>query len=80
MTEDDPQAVLFFYMYRAPELSFGAKRLQGSLRGNAPSMNNRRDRAPKQKPPGEGGFCFGVRCGARTHDTQNHNLVLYQLN
>ena len=22
----------------------------------------------------------GVRCGARTHDTQNHNLVLYQLN
>ena len=23
---------------------------------------------------------FGVRCGARTHDTQNHNLVLYQLN
>ena len=25
-------------------------------------------------------FQFGVRCGARTHDTQNHNLVLYQLN
>lgn len=24
-------------------------------------------------------FC-GVRCGARTHDNQNHNLVLYQLN
>ena len=23
---------------------------------------------------------FGVRCGARTHDNQNHNLVLYQLN
>ncbi len=23
---------------------------------------------------------LGVRCGARTHDTQNHNLVLYQLN
>ena len=23
---------------------------------------------------------FWVRCGARTHDTQNHNLVLYQLN
>ncbi len=23
---------------------------------------------------------FGVRYGARTHDTQNHNLVLYQLN
>ena len=23
---------------------------------------------------------FGVRCGARTHDTQTHNLVLYQLN
>ena len=22
----------------------------------------------------------GVRYGARTHDTQNHNLVLYQLN
>ena len=23
---------------------------------------------------------FGVRCGARTPDNQNHNLVLYQLN
>ena len=33
-----------------------------------------------KKPPGEGGLSFGVRCGARTHDTQNHNLVLYQLN
>ena len=25
-------------------------------------------------------YPLGVRCGARTHDTQNHNLVLYQLN
>ena len=25
-------------------------------------------------------FTFGVSYGARTHDTQNHNLVLYQLN
>lgn len=23
---------------------------------------------------------IGVSYGARTHDTQNHNLVLYQLN
>ena len=27
-----------------------------------------------------GGCVFRVRCGARTHDNQNHNLVLYQLN
>ncbi len=25
-------------------------------------------------------FLPRVRCGARTHDNQNHNLVLYQLN
>ena len=37
-------------------------------------------RTTKKKASRKGGFLFGVRCGARTHDTQNHNLVLYQLN
>ena len=30
-----------------------------------------------KQPPGESGGCEGVRCGARTHDYQNHNLSIY---
>ena len=38
-------------------------------------------RPKKKDDPHESSlFSVGVRCGARTHDTQNHNLVLYQLN
>ena len=54
-------------------------------------LTQRGVRCKKRSPPHRGktkrerhqksfSFQFGVRCGARTHDTQNHNLVLYQLN
>ena len=44
--------------------------------GSAPQKGG----SQTKKTSRRGGLCFGVRCGARTHDTQNHNLVLYQLN
>ena len=45
--------------------------VQGDKNGAAPHRNTKK----------AGGLpAFGVRGGARTHDTQNHNLVLYQLN
>ena len=39
-----------------------------------------KDMENTKKAAFSGRLCVGVRCGARTHDTQNHNLVLYQLN
>lgn len=39
-----------------------------------------RTRLKAKKPPVREAVCFGVRYRARTDDTQNHNLVLYQLN
>lgn len=54
---------------------------------NAKVAYNKEDRlqekicAETRTAPGKiRGLQEGVRCGARTHDTQNHNLVLYQLN
>ena len=60
---------------------------------NAKVAYNKEDRLQEQEQPPEKicpktrttpgkirGLQEGVRCGARTHDTQNHNLVLYQLN
>ena len=61
--------------------------LQGTTR-NTPRRNSQysRDTTPQlevEKSPGwkpTGGFVLGVTDGARTRDTQDHNLVLYQLN
>ena len=49
---------------------------------NAKVAYNKEDRLQETRTaPGKiRGLQEGVRCGARTHDTQNHNLVLYQLN
>ena len=34
----------------------------------------------EKTPPKSPGACLGVDDGARTHDTRNHNPMLYQLN
>ena len=52
----------------------------GEFEGVRHLNHNRRSRSQTKRDGKFAVSSLGVRCGARTHDTQNHNLVLYQLN
>ena len=59
-----------------------ASRGEVSSRGAGTRVCREQDSAGNEKrPPIEiGGLFFGVTDGTRTRDSQDHNLVLYQLN
>ena len=88
MTEEEPQKKLFFYhnndnLCKDKEINH----LQGFHPTKCPLAQNGPSAAVdwcgsrnRKKAPPESRRRLWVRCGARTHDTQNHNLVLYQLN
>lgn len=51
------------------------------LIGQVLDLNRVMPDTPKKKQPSDSSeSCSRVRGGTRTHDNQNHNLALYQLN